>query len=92
VSTSGDEQPAAGSAGSTADASQPAPAEGQQADASPGPALDPAVTDEAAGTVAAIAQAAAEACKALAAGNLDVTRAALETARDLAARGRWVTL
>ena len=40
----------------------------------------------AAGTVAAIAQAADEAGKALAAGNLDVALAALETARDLAAQ------
>jgi hypothetical protein len=46
------------------------------------------VTAEAAGTVAAIAQAAGEAGKALAAGNLDVALAALDTARDLAAQGR----
>jgi hypothetical protein len=46
------------------------------------------VTAEAAGTVAAIAQAAAEAGKALAAGNLDAAMTALETARDLAAQGR----
>ena len=54
----------------------------------PGP--DPAVTAEAAGTVLAIAQAADEAGKALAAGNLDVALAALDTARDLAAQGRRV--
>jgi len=46
------------------------------------------VTAEAAGTVAAIAQAADEAGKALAAGNLDLALAALETTRDLAAQGR----
>ena len=62
----------------------------QQADAGPAPGPDPAVTAEAAGNVAAIAQAADEAGKALAAGNLDVALAALETARDLAAQGRRV--
>jgi hypothetical protein len=46
------------------------------------------VTAEAAGSVAAIAQAADEAGRALAVGNLDVALAALETARDLAAQGR----
>ena len=61
---------------------------GQQAEAGTEPGPDPAVTAEAAGTVAAIAQAADEAGKALAAGNLDVALAALETARDLAAQGR----
>ena len=88
----GDGQPVAEPASSTADAGQPAPADGtagdQQADACPEPGPDPAVTAEAAGTVAAIAQAAGEAGKALAAGNLDVALAALETARDLAAQGR----
>jgi len=93
-STPGDEQPAAEPAGSTADASQPAPApaddttEGQQADAGAEPGPDPAVTAEAAGTVAAIAQAADEVGKALAAGNLDAAMTALETARDLAAQRR----
>jgi hypothetical protein len=88
--------PAAEPAGGTADVSQPAPApaddttENQQADAGAEPGPDPAVTAEAAGTVAAIAQAAAEAGKALAAGNLDVALAALDTARDLAAQGRRV--
>ena len=88
--------PAAEPAGGTADASQPAPApadsttEDQQAEASPAPGQDPAVTAEAAGTVLAIAQAADEAGKALAAGNLDVALAALDTARDLAAQGRRV--
>ena len=48
------------------------------------------MTAEAAGTVAAIAQAADEAGKALAAGNLDVALAALDTARELAAQGRRV--
>jgi hypothetical protein len=75
-------QPADEPAGGTADASQPAPspadatAEGQQADAGPEPGPDPAVTAEAAGTVAAIARAADEAGKALASGNLDVALAA----------------
>jgi hypothetical protein len=86
--------PAAEPAGGAADASQPAPAPDggtagdQQAEAGTAPGPDPAVTAEAAGTVAAIAQAADEAGKALAAGNLDVALAALETARDLAAQGR----
>jgi hypothetical protein len=88
------EAPADEPAGSPAGASQPAPApadataEGQQAEADTGPGPDPAVTAEAAGSVAAIAQAADEARKALAAGNLDVALAALEAARDLAAQGR----
>jgi hypothetical protein len=46
------------------------------------------VTAEAAGTVAAIALAADEAGKALAAGNQDAAMTALETARDLAAQAR----
>ena len=93
-STSGDGQPADEPAGSPADASQPAPAPvagtagDRHAEAGTGPGPDPAVTAEAAGTVAAIAQAADEAGKALAAGNLDVALAALDTARDLAAQGR----
>jgi hypothetical protein len=67
----------------------------RQSDAGPGgrtaDASQPApVTAEAAGNVAAIAQAADEAGKALAAGNLEVALAALETARDLAAQGRRV--
>jgi hypothetical protein len=80
--------------GSTADAGQPAPApaggtaEGGEAEAGPAPGPDPAVTAEAAGTVLAIARAADEAGKALAAGNLDVALAALDTARDLATQGR----
>jgi hypothetical protein len=91
-----DEAPPAESAVSTAAATQPAPvtsdgtAGDQQADAGTEAGPDPAVTAEAAGTVAAIAQAAGEAGKALAAGNLDVALAALETARDLAAQGRRV--
>jgi hypothetical protein len=82
------------SAAESADAGQPAPvapdgtAGGQQAEAATGP--DPAVTAEAAGTAAAIAQAAGEAGKALAAGNLDVALAALDAARDLAAQRRRV--
>jgi hypothetical protein len=77
--------------GSTADVGQPAPAPGdQQAEAGTEPGPDPAVTAEAAGTVAAIAQAADEAGKALAAGNLDAALAALDAARDLAAQGRRV--
>jgi hypothetical protein len=93
-STPGDGQPAAEPADTTADAGQPAPATadatagGQQADAGPEPVPDPAVTADAAGTVAAIAQATDEAGKALAAGNLDVALATLEVVRDLAAQGR----
>jgi hypothetical protein len=87
-------QPADEPAGSTADPSQPAPAPAggtageQQAETGTEPGPDPAVTAEAAGTVAAITQAADEASKALAAGNLDVALATLETARDLAAQAR----
>jgi hypothetical protein len=85
-------QPDAEPADGTADAGQPASADGtaevRQAQAGTEAGPDPAVTAEAAGTVAAIAQAADEAGKALAAGNLDVALAALETARDLAAQGR----
>ena len=89
-------QSAAEPTGGTAGSSQPAPApEGgtagdQQPEAGTAPGPDPAVTAEAAGTVLAIAQAADEAGKALAAGNLDVALAALEAARDLAAQGRRV--
>ena len=87
-----DEAPPAETPGadSAADDGQPVdePAGDQQADVGTEPAPDPAVTAEAAGTVAAIAQAADEAGKALAAGNLDVALAALEAARDLAAQGR----
>jgi hypothetical protein len=93
--TPGGEEPAVEEpAAEPADAGQPAPvapdgtAGGQQAEAATGP--DPAVTAEAAGTVAAIAQAAGEAGKALAAGNLDVALAALDAARDLAVQGRRV--
>jgi hypothetical protein len=81
---------------STAGGGQPAPAPGsgtagdQQADAGAAPGPDPAITAEAATSVAAIAQAADEAGKALAAGNLDAALAALDTARDLAAAGRRV--
>jgi hypothetical protein len=86
-SAADDGQPADEPASSAAGASQPAPApadgtaEAQQADTGTDPGPDPAVTAEA---VAAIAQAADEAGKALAAGNLDVALAA----RDLAAQGR----
>ncbi len=87
-------QPAAEPAGSTADAGQPAPvsgtAEGGEADAGTAPGSDPAVTAEAAGNVLAIAQAADEAGRALAAGDLDAALAALEAAREQAACGRRV--
>jgi hypothetical protein len=93
----GDETPPAEVPGTDSTAAgQPAPAlaDGtagdQQAEVGTGPGPDPAVTAEAAGSVLAIAQAADEAGKALAAGNLDVALAALETARDLAAQGRRV--
>ena len=85
-------QPAAEPVGGTADAGQPAPAdgtaEGQRAETGTAPGPDPAVTAEAAGNVAAIAQAADEAGKALAAGDLDAALAALGAAREQAARGR----
>ena len=90
-------RPSAEPADGTADVGQPAPvpadgtAEGGEAEVGTAPGPDSAVTAvtaEAAGTVAAIAQAAGEAGKALAAGNLDVALAALDTARDLAAQGR----
>ena len=93
-STAGDGQPAAEPADSTADATQPAPAaeggaaEGGEAGTEPGPG--PAVAAEAAGNVLAIAQAADEAGKALAAGDLDAALAALEAAREQAACGRRV--
>ena len=79
-------QAAAEPAGSAADASQPVPvpaggtAEGGEAEAGTEPEPDPSVTAEAAGNVLAIAQAAA--------GDLDAALAALETARERAARGR----
>jgi hypothetical protein len=72
-------------------AAQPAPAsaggiaEGGEAESGTAQEPDPAVTAEAAGNVLAIAQAAAEAGKALAAGDLD---AALDAAREQAACGR----
>jgi hypothetical protein len=81
------------SAGSTADVGQPAPAPadgtaaGGEAEAGTAQDPDPAVTAEAAGNVLAVAQAADEAGKALAAGDL---QAALDTARDQAAQGRRV--
>jgi hypothetical protein len=93
-STADPGQPPAEPASSTADAGQPAPApadgtaEGQQPEAGPEPGPDPAVTAEAAGSVLAIAQAADEAGKALAAGDLPAALAALETAREQAAQGR----
>ena len=78
-----DGQPAAEPADGTADAGRSAPVTahhrgptGGSRPRAAGP--DPAVTAEAAGNVAAIAQAADEAGKALAAGNLDVALAALE--------------
>jgi hypothetical protein len=51
---------------------------------------DPAVTAKAVGNILAIAQAADEASKALAAGDLDAALAALEAAREQAACGRRV--
>jgi hypothetical protein len=84
--------PADEPAGGTADAGQPAPADGtaedQQAEAGSEPGPDPAVTAEAAGNVRAISRAADEAGKALAAGDLDVALAALEAVREQAAQGR----
>ena len=94
-STAGAGQPTE-SADGTADDGQPAPAPDggaagdQQVEAGPEPGPDPAVTAEAAGNVAAIAQAAEQAGKALAAGDLDAALAALDAARDLAAQGRRV--
>jgi hypothetical protein len=95
-STSDAGQPSAGPVGSTADASQPAPApaggtaEGGKAEAGTEPGPDPAVTAEAAGNVLALAQAADQAGKALAAGDLDAALAALDAAREQAAQGRRV--
>jgi hypothetical protein len=89
-------QPVAEPAGGTAGAGQPAPApaggtaEGGEADAGPAPGPDPAVTAEAAGNVLAIAQAADQAGKALAAGDLDAALAALDAAREQAACGRRI--
>jgi hypothetical protein len=84
-------------AGGTPDAGKavPAPAfggtaEGGEAEAGPAQEPDPAVTAEAAANVLAIAQAADEAGKALAAGDLDAALAALDAARDQAACGRRV--
>jgi hypothetical protein len=48
------------------------------------------VTAEAAGNVLAIVQAADEAGRALASGDLDAALAALDAAREQAAQGRWV--
>jgi hypothetical protein len=93
-STAAAGQPPAGPADATADTGQPAPApaggtaEGKQPEAGTGP--DPAVTAEAAGNVLAIAQAADQAGKALAAGDLDAALAALDAARERAACGRRV--
>jgi hypothetical protein len=89
-------QPAAEPAAGTAGVGQPAPAPaggtagGQQPEAGPEPGPDPAVTVEAAGNVLAIAQAADQAGKALAAGDLDAALAALEAAREQAACVRRV--
>jgi hypothetical protein len=89
-------QPPAGPADGTAEAGQPAPApadgtaEDGEADASTARGPDPVVTAEAAGNVLAIAQAADEAGRALAAGNLDAALAALDAVREQAACGRRV--
>ena len=84
-------------AGGTPDAGKPAPApafggtaEGGEAEAGPAQESDPAVTAEAAANVLAIAQAADEAGRALAAGDLDAALAALDATRDQAAQGRRV--
>ena len=87
-------QPAVGPSGSEADAGQPAPvpaddtAEGGETEARAAQEPDPAVTAEAAGNVLAITQAADDAGKALASGDLDAALAALEAAREQAAQGR----
>jgi hypothetical protein len=81
-------------AGSSPDAGQPAdePAGGtagdQQADAGTKPGPGPTATAEAAGTVLAIAKAADEAGKALAAGDLDAALEHLDVVREQAACGR----
>jgi hypothetical protein len=85
----GDEAPPA-DVGQPTSAPAVGTAEGQQAEAVPEPGPDPAVTTEAAGNVLAIAQAADEAGKALAAGDLQAALAALAAARDQAAQGRRV--
>ena len=85
-------QPATGPSGSAAGAAQAAlgdgTAEGGEAGTAQGP--DPAVTAEAAGNVLVIAQAADEAGKALAAGDLPAALAALDAVREQAACGRQV--
>jgi len=89
------EAPGAGSTaggGQPADAGQPGPASAdgtaEGGEAGPGTEPAPAVTAGAAGNVLAITQAAGEAGKALAAGDLPAALAALEAVRDQAAQGR----
>ncbi len=65
-------------------------AEGETGKAGAAPGPDPAVTAEATGNVLAIAQAADEAGKALAAGDLPAALTALAATRDQAAHGRRV--
>ena len=87
--------PGAGGSPETPGKPAPAPAfggtaEGGEAEAGPAQEPDPAVTAEAAANVLAIAQAADEAGRALAAGDLDAALAALDATRDQAAQGRRV--
>ena len=92
-STAGGGQP---SAAEPADAGQPDPApadgtpEGGEAESGAAQEPDPVVTAEAAGNVLAIAQAADQAGRALAARDLDAALAALDAAREQAACGRRV--
>ncbi len=87
-------QPATGPSGSTASAGQPAlasadgTADGGETGTGPVPGPDPAITAEAARSVQATTQAAGEAGKFLAAGDLPAALAALNAARDQAAHGR----
>jgi len=89
-STAGGGQSAAGDGAAVAGQSAPFPAEGGEGEANAAPEPDPAVTAEAAGSVLAVAQAADEAGKALAAGDLQAALAFLDGAREQAALGRRV--
>jgi hypothetical protein len=90
------EGPGAGSGDTGPGATQAAPAPAddpavdQQAEPGPAPGPDPAVLADAAKAALALAHAADEAGRALAAGDLDAALAALDTARDQAAQGRRV--
>ena len=87
-------EPRTEGADGTAEAGQPAAADGTaaggEAEASTAEGPDPAVMAGAAATAQAVAQAAEEAGKALTAGDLPAALAALETAREQAAQGRRV--